>query len=129
MKKKLSVLLLLFSFICCGKKGPLKPPPDLTLHEKAKTADKIKVKPPKAISCQVLETKGAVAITIEAVDCEKFRIYRYIKGNKRALYAVTEKNYFVDDFPLLNIAVIYEATCVVKDVESEDNPVAEVIFK
>lgn len=126
----LLVAILLFS---CGKKGPLKPPPDTTtlIKDQERHSKTTKILPPKNLSFKILDNKGVVLLSYEGDWCEQFKVYRYAKDRKKAKtpYAVTSENKFVDEFPLLDILMIYEVSCLVKDEESQTNPTIEVLFK
>ncbi|GAB4433769.1 MAG: hypothetical protein OHK0040_04500 [bacterium] len=126
----ITVLIVSLLFFSCGKKGPLKPQQDPTLLEETKKATKISVPQPKNLTYQISENKGSILLSYEG-DCKNFKIYRYVKGKNKPQfpYAVTEKGSFLDEMPLLNRAMIYEVSCVVNDVESENNPVVEVILR
>lgn len=124
------VLALFLPFTGCGKKGPLKPPPDITLERVEKSDKRPDLPPPANLSFQILENKGAVLLSYEGKGCSAFKIYRYTKGRKRTTpYAVTEKNSFLDELPLLGIPMIYEVTCVSNGNESEKSIAIEVTFK
>ena len=129
MKRYFLFILMTFLIFSCGKKGPLKPPPDPTLLQEKQP--KPFVSPPKNLNFQVNDSKGIVILTFEGDWCESFRVYRYKKGDKKpsSPYAKTSINSFPDEFPLLNTPMIYEISCVVKDVESEANPAIEVVFR
>lgn len=131
--KVVSFLLLIATlFFSCGKKGPLQPPPDTTtVIKEPEKRSKTLILPPKNLTFEILDNKGNVLLLFEGDWCEQFKVYRYKKDGKKVKipYVVTSDNKFVDEFPLLNIPVIYEVSCVVKGEESQINPTVEVLFK
>lgn len=130
-KKAIIIYVLLVIFFACGKKGPLKPPPDISLQEEKKEVIRTAILPPKKFTYEIQENKGAVLLIYEADGCNSFKIYRYIKGKKKTStpYGVTDKKVFLDETPLLNTPMIYEVSCVVNGNESDEVAKVEVIFK
>ncbi len=131
--KVVSFLFLIATlFFSCGKKGPLQPPPDTTtVIKEPEKRSKTLILPPKNLTFEILDNKGDVLLLFEGDWCEQFKVYRYKKDGKKvpSPYAVTPDDKFVDEFPLLNVPVIYEVSCIVKGEESQINPTVEVLFK
>lgn len=131
MLKKTVVFFLFLCFLSCGRKGPLKPPYDVSLEKERPVIENVVIPPPKNLHFEIYENIGVVKIFFTGEDCSSFKIYRYQKGRKKSSkpYGETKESSFIDNFPILKIPVIYEVSCVQNGRESENNPVVEVIFQ
>lgn len=130
MNKPVILLFATFLILSCGKKGPLKPPFDIAPIGQPSSAI-ILPPPPKITGYHIDSLKGAVIINFSGESCNKFKIYRYKKESKKSkkTFFISQTTNFVDEFPVLNTAMIYEISCVINDVESENNPTEEITFR
>jgi predicted small lipoprotein YifL len=87
--------------------------------------------PPANLRYEIIPNKGAIVFSYDGAGCEEFKIFRHAEGaqGSGSPYAVSKTNTFRDEFPLLNVQLIYEVRCVSNGMESGNNPTIKVVFQ